>query len=66
MLFMQDATFTGNQNNKLEYGSGPGGALVNHMNGTIHFMGDLNMVDNDADVSDIDPSCAIIGLPLPP
>lgn len=56
MVFMDDATFTGNLNDNLEYGSGPGGALANHVKGTMHFMGNLNMVDNEADVSDIEPS----------
>lgn len=49
-MFEKDATFTGNLNDRLEYGSGPGGAISVHTKGSIHFMGKLTMTDNKADV----------------
>lgn len=66
MVFTNHAAFTGNRSDELEFGIGPGGALANHVKGTIRFRGNINIVDNDADVSGIEASCAKIGLPLPP
>ncbi|CAN0231276.1 unnamed protein product [Scytosiphon promiscuus] len=49
LTFEKDATFTGNLNDRLYYGSGPGGAISVHVKGRIHFMGKLVMTDNKAD-----------------
>lgn len=51
LTFEKDATFTGNRNDGDEVGSGPGGAIFVHAKGSIHFMGNLSMMDNFADVS---------------
>ncbi|CAM9218136.1 unnamed protein product [Laminaria digitata] len=45
---MKDATFTDCLNDREEYGSGPGGAVSNHVKGSINFMGNLVMLDNEA------------------
>lgn len=50
LTFEKDAFFSGNLNDRLYYGSGPGGAISNHVKGTIHFMGKLTMENNEADV----------------
>ena len=50
LTFEKDAYFSGNLNDNLYYGSGPGGAISNHVKGTIHFMGKLTMENNIADV----------------
>ena len=51
ITFEKDATFTGNRNEGEEVGSGPGGAISVHVQGSIYFMGKLTMTDNFADVS---------------
>ena len=51
LTFEKDATFTGNRNEGVEVGSGPGGAIFVHVKGSINFMGKLSMTDNYADVS---------------
>lgn len=51
ITFEKDATFTGNRNEGEEVGSGPGGAISVHVQGSIYFMGKLTMTDNYADVS---------------
>ena len=51
LTFEKDAVFTDNLNDREEYGSGPGGAISNDVNGTMTFMGSLNMSGNTADVS---------------
>ena len=51
LTFEKDAVFTNNLNDREEYGSGPGGAISNHVKGTMTFMGSLNMNGNTADVS---------------
>lgn len=50
LTFEKDATFSGNVNDQLYYGSGPGGAISVHVKGSIYFMGKLTMTDNEADV----------------
>lgn len=50
LTFEKDAYFSGNLNDNLYYGSGPGGAISVHVKGTIHFMGKLKMENNEADV----------------
>eukprot|EP00904_Undaria_pinnatifida_P010188 jgi/Undpi1/629/HiC_scaffold_10.g04093.m1 len=49
ITFEKDATFTGNRNEGEEVGSGPGGAISVHVQGSIYFMGKLTMTDNFAD-----------------
>ncbi|CAB1113980.1 unnamed protein product [Ectocarpus sp. CCAP 1310/34] len=49
LTFEKDATFSGNLNDRLYYGSGPGGAISVHVKGSIYFMGKLTMTDNEAD-----------------
>lgn len=56
MTFEKDAIFTKNLNERLEYGSGPGGAINNHVDGVINFMGKLHMEENEANVSLAVPS----------
>ncbi|CAN0030631.1 unnamed protein product, partial [Ascophyllum nodosum] len=49
LTFEKDAAFNRNFNDNVEFGSGPGGAISNHVNGTMTFMGSLNMTVNIAD-----------------
>lgn len=59
LTFEKDAYFSGNLNDNLYYGSGPGGAISVHVKGAIHFMGKLVMENNIADVRNMRPNILI-------